>query len=298
MREDYRLLTPENVELQFDVAGLGSRTGAALIDHMIIGVAYFGLILAAAFTATFMQRILPLLFGSQQTIDRVTNLGTFVMIALAVFLGFVGWWGYFLLFELLWTGQSPGKRAMSIRVVRRDGQPLTFTTALVRNSLRWIDGPTPFPIGIFVMLVDQFSRRLGDLAGGTFVVHEPRSIRTRALDAVAIPYTFPEATVQALPNAGRITMEHYTLIRDYFGRAPGLGGEAALRLALRLAEAFGRQLEVDPSTAGNPQRFLALVARAFELRHQYTEASPSSMEREGEREGDGQSKPLPPGNLV
>ena len=274
MREDYRLLTPENVELQFDVAGLGSRLGAALIDYAIIGVTYIGLILAAAFVGSVMERVLPRMFATNQAIEIATRTGTYAMVAVAVFLAFLGWWGYFLLFELLWGGQSPGKRILSLRVTRRDGQPLTFTTTLVRNALRWIDQAAM--VGVFAMLVDGSSRRLGDMAAGTFVVHEPRALRTKALDAVAIPYSLPEASVQALPNAGRITIAQYTLIRDYFGRANGLRGDAADRLAARLAGALGKELEVEPSSVGSPERFLATVARAFELRHQYTETAPLS----------------------
>jgi uncharacterized RDD family membrane protein YckC len=271
LREDYRLLTPENVELQFDVAGLGSRLGAALIDYVIILVAYISLTMAAGFVGSLMQHLTESLVTSQ-AIERATRAGSFLLLAFGVVLGFLAWWGYFMLFELLWGGQSPGKRLLGLRVVRRDGQPLSFTTVLVRNVLRWIDQVAL--LGVFVMLIDTFSRRLGDLAAGTFVVHEARSIQTRALDAVEIPYLLPEASVQALPNAGRITMAHYTLIRDYFARAGALRGDAADRLAAKLAGALGREIDVEPATVGSPERFLATVARAFELRHQYTETAP------------------------
>jgi uncharacterized RDD family membrane protein YckC len=274
MREDYRLLTPENVELQFDVAGLGSRLAAALIDYTIIGIVYLGLIFAAAFVGSLMEHVLPRIVATDRAVQTATQAGMAVLLALAVFLGFLAWWGYFLLFELLWTGQSPGKRIMGVRVVRRDGQPLAFTTTLVRNSLRWVDALPFFPLGIFVMLVDSFSRRLGDMAAGTFVVHEPRAIRTKALEEVRIPYSLPDATVQAFPNAGRITMAQYTLIRDYFGRASGLRGDAADRLASHLAATLAKELEVDAPSIGSPERFLATAARAFEMRHQYTETAP------------------------
>src|SRR4051794_1654454 len=99
MREDYRLLTPENVELQFDVAGLGSRLAAALIDYIIILVAYIALTMAAGFVGSLMQHVTESLVTSQ-AIERATRAGSFLLLAFGVVLGFLAWWGYFMLFEL------------------------------------------------------------------------------------------------------------------------------------------------------------------------------------------------------
>src|SRR5581483_697877 len=101
MREDYRLLTPENVELQFDVAGLGSRLAAAVIDYAIIVATYLALILAAAFVSSLGQRFTATL-STRQTIETMARVGTFLLIAFAIILGFLAWWGYFLWFELAW----------------------------------------------------------------------------------------------------------------------------------------------------------------------------------------------------
>jgi hypothetical protein len=160
-----------------------------------------------------------------------------------------------------------------LRVVRRDGQPLDFTPALVRNTLRWID--QVLLIGVFVMLIDSQCRRLGDMAAGTLVVREPRALRHQAFEAVAMPQV-PDARVQELPNAGRITTAEYTVIRDYFARAGGLGIPEADRLARSLASELARKLEVDLGAVGDPERFLATVARAFEARHRYGETAPPS----------------------
>jgi uncharacterized RDD family membrane protein YckC len=263
MREDYRLLTPENVELRYDVAGLGSRLGAALIDYAIIFSGYLALLFGSAAITAFGERIFaPYPFRDTAYANA--------LIGAALVIAFFGWWGYFLLFELLWGGQSPGKRALGLRVVRRDGQPLGFTPALVRNTLRWIDQPGL--IGVFIMLVDSESRRLGDLAAGTLVVREPRALKQQALQAIPMPH-IPEARVQALPNAARITMAEYSVIREYFGRAPTLLEADADRLANRLASGLARSLEIEAELVGDSRTFLATVARAYEARHRFADTA-------------------------
>src|SRR4051794_6137239 len=114
MREDYRLLTPENVELSFDVAGLGSRLAAAIIDYLIIGCGYLAVILAAAFVSSLVQRIAARVSASRE-VPALADAAGYAMLAGGFFLAFVAWWGYFLLFEMLWGGQSPGKRMFGLR---------------------------------------------------------------------------------------------------------------------------------------------------------------------------------------
>jgi uncharacterized RDD family membrane protein YckC len=253
------------------VAGLGSRVAAALVDYTILVFGYLAVLFGAAFVSGVTQSFVRRYIGVE-ALEAAARVGGYAALAGGLFLVFVAWWGYFLLFEMMSGGQSPGKKVMGLRVVRRDGQPLSFTTSLVRNTLRWIDQPG---IGVFVMLVDSLSRRLGDMAAGTFVIREPRSRGASGLMAVELPEV-PEERVLALPNAGRITMGQYTLIRDYFARAPRLQGDAAANLAARLASHLARELEADPTTVAPPERFLATVARAFEERHRYAEGAPTA----------------------
>src|SRR5206468_1527189 len=152
--DDYTLLTPENVELRFDVAGLGSRVAAALIDYIIL---YVG-ILALAFGGTFLVAFVLALFHDLDHIDAAATpaLG-YIVLALVVVLIFLATSGYFILFELLSNGQSIGKRRLGLRVVREGGQPVNLTASLVRNLMRAVD--LFLFIGVFVMLIDSRSRR-------------------------------------------------------------------------------------------------------------------------------------------
>jgi uncharacterized RDD family membrane protein YckC len=268
VHDDYTLLTPENVELRYEIAGIGSRVLAASIDYTIVVLADVVLSFASAFGGSFLARVVRQLFPDAR---GAPDLVTSVVGALLILAIFLGWWGYFILFELVWNGQSPGKRMLGLRVVRTGGQPINVISSLVRNLLRLVD--LFLLIGVLVMLVNRSSRRLGDLAAGTLVVRDPRALRA-AFARVEVP-TVDEDRIVALPNADRLTPEHYALIREFFSRRQRLAWDRADALegvALRLATDLARLLEVPPSQIGDPVIFLATAARAYERRHPYYEA--------------------------
>lgn len=267
MRDDYTLLTPENVELRYEVAGVGSRLYAAMLDYAILSFGYLALLFGGAFAVAALRDLWRSSGIDQRLVSDFMPYGT---LALVVLLAFFGWWGYFVLFEALWNGQSPGKRMLGLRVVRAVGQPIGVGPSLVRNVLRAVD--LFLFIGVLVMLLDRSSRRLGDLAAGSLVVREPGGFGRGALVSVDIP-DVPAAQVEALPNAARLTMAHYTLVRDYFARRHKLRPAQDAALAARLVADLAGLLEVDPSHIGDPATFLATTARSFEARHRYDEGS-------------------------
>src|SRR5215470_20297046 len=112
--------TPERVELRFILASVGNRFLAAAIDHII----QILLIIVAA-----------LIFFWAAGWSRVSSLGVWAA-ALMILVFFAIYWGYFVLFETAWSGQTPGKRIMKLRVIREDGRPVRFIEVFVRNLLR------------------------------------------------------------------------------------------------------------------------------------------------------------------
>lgn len=152
--------TPENVTFDYDIAGIGSRFLAALIDTAII---------------VLLQIIL---FGSVLLFASITSESaseTLIgwLLAIAGIVSFLFFWGYYIFFEILWNGQTPGKRQVGLRVIRVDGTPITPTEAIIRNLVRLIDLlPTAYGIGVVTMFISPNSRRVGDLAAGTLVVHD------------------------------------------------------------------------------------------------------------------------------
>jgi uncharacterized RDD family membrane protein YckC len=265
MQDDYTLLTPENVELRYPIAGVGSRLVAASIDYTILVVGEIVISFAVVFFAALLARLFPL--PSPDSPAGATA-ASFASIGFAVILIFLAWWGYFVLFELIWNGQTPGKRMLGIRVVRADGQSLSAGTSLVRNALRAID--VFLLIGVLVMLLDGASRRLGDFAAGSLVVREPRRAGADELERVHIPPA-PADRVDVFPNPGGLTMQHYILVRDYFSRRDRMPDARADALAADLARRLARALDVPLGEVGDANDFLATAARAFELRHQRRE---------------------------
>src|SRR5688500_3878544 len=82
--------------------------------------------------------------------------------------------GYFSFFEWLWSGQTPGKRWLKLRVIREDGRPVTGFEAFLRNTLRLFDMmQAPFySIGLISVFTSARDQRVGDMVAGTVVVRE------------------------------------------------------------------------------------------------------------------------------
>jgi uncharacterized RDD family membrane protein YckC len=164
--------TPENVMFGFDVAGIGSRFLAAVIDTLIIlflQIIVFFLILGMLSAGNLLE-------SSEQAV--------FWVIGAAGLVGFLFLWGYYIFFELAWNGQTPGKRVAGLRVLKTDGTPIGAIEVIVRNLLRVLDFlPGYYGLGVVVMFIQKDSRRLGDLAAGTLVVREDH--KTITLESLA-----------------------------------------------------------------------------------------------------------------
>lgn len=157
--------TPENVTFDYDVAGIGSRFLSALVDTLLMLLLQF-IIFGTLYLIVFQQRDL----FSESTPAWVT--------AILSLIAFVFFWGYYIFFEMIWNGQTPGKRMVGLRVIRVDGMPVTAVEVVIRNLVRLIDFlPSAYGVGVITMFVNEKSRRLGDLAAGTVVVHD-RSVKT------------------------------------------------------------------------------------------------------------------------
>jgi uncharacterized RDD family membrane protein YckC len=226
---DYTVLTPERVSLQYDIAGVGSRCAAALVDTIIqfisLSVVLIGL--AAALAATQG----PGDFGTRGS--GALLIGLF---ALAIFLVTSG---YFMLFEIVWSGQTPGKRLVGLRVMRENGYPIRPIDAVIRNLVRIVDWlPGVYGVGVLTMLLNKRSKRLGDFASGTIVVRE----------GARAPGALPASPVDGMPRYS-LSNSDATLVRDFLLRRTGMHprarAEFAQRLATSLAQRYGLPLEAD-----------------------------------------------------
>jgi uncharacterized RDD family membrane protein YckC len=228
----YRVETPEQIELAYDVAGLGSRFLAALVDTTI-QVVLFGLIW---FVGAFGAGVLIELFGDGSD----AAVGSAV-VAGAVLGTFATLWGYHVFFEMVWHGQTPGKRWLGLRVIKEGGYPLGFVDSVIRNVVRLVDFmPFSYLIGAVVMFVDRRSRRLGDLAAGTLVVKERRELRLEGVTAGL--FDPAEGAAPAAPELARLTPAERSLLREYTRRRGTLADAARVALAARLAPAVAARI--------------------------------------------------------
>ena len=162
--------TPEHVELQFALASLGNRFLACAIDHAIQVVAIILTLIVATSVSTEIDRF------TTTTIDKITS-GNLWVTALTSLVTFVIIFGYFAFFEAVWSGQTPGKRWLRLRVIKEDGRPINAFEALARNLLRSADSLPPplYSIGILFVFASSRGKRLGDFDAGTVVVKERNS---------------------------------------------------------------------------------------------------------------------------
>ncbi len=270
--DHYLVDTPERVDLEYDLSSLGSRLLAAIVDTALLAVLY---ILVAILGSMGLSEVARIVSGAIEWLGLKLEQTTFVYAGLAVvaLLTFSIFWGYYLFFELVWNGQSPGKRWVGLRVIKEGGYPLGFTESAVRNLVRLVDFlPLFYGIGAVAIFIDRRSRRLGDLAAGTLVVKERRELSLKTLGFVAVPERdsatagAPELDVgeEALPSLYRLTPNDQTVLREYLLRRASLTAAAEARLASQLAVAFARKLEYDLS-GEPPERFLRRLARQLGL---------------------------------
>ena len=162
--------TPERVPLAFALASIGNRFLAVAIDHFI---QYF-VIFVVAWAFLSLSGI-----GSLETIENSEFFQEMPKwtIALMIVVLFLIFAGYFVFFEWLWNGQTPGKRLLKLRVIREDGRPVTFWEALARNLLRIFDAVPGFvlpvySVGLITIFLSNRDQRVGDMFAGTVVVRE------------------------------------------------------------------------------------------------------------------------------
>jgi uncharacterized RDD family membrane protein YckC len=254
--------TPEQVDLRFSVAGIGSRLVAALLDGLLILAFFFaeGLILVAVAAATAATRYAG---RGESWIEHWAT-------AILVFLNFLVVWGYFAIFEAVWRGQTPGKRVMKLRVLKDSGRQITFFEALARNLMRFVDYmPGFYLVGVITMLCNKRNKRLGDLVVGTIVIHErladqPLMVQQNSLVAAQAPawQAQPVPAVFPADAIARLGQQDLVVIDAFFARALDLSLETRAAMAQRITRQMAERMDV-PVPEGNPERALESILYAI-----------------------------------
>ena len=173
--------TPERVPLHFGLASIGNRFLACAIDHAIQALALAIIFIACIILASF------------SFVEQAVSGAPKWVIAVMIIMLFLVFAGYFAFFEWIWSGQTPGKRWLKLRVIREDGRPITFWEASVRNLLRSFDiFPAPFySVGLISVFASTRDQRLGDMVAGTVVVREREAEAPAFAQVFATPVSDP-----------------------------------------------------------------------------------------------------------
>ena len=218
-RQHLELETPEHVMLDYEIAGVGSRFLAALIDWALV----FLLVMVTAIAlATFSAGFA----GLRRWILPLSIVVLFCVV-----------WGYFSLFEGLRQGQTPGKRWLGIRVIRDTGHGATFAEAAARNLLLLID--VTGAIGLIMIAVHPKAKRLGDLVAGTVVVRD----RPALVEAAPAP----ARSGMASAGAPQLADDEFQLLRGFAAREASLPPAVRDRFAATLAARFSARYPDRPA---------------------------------------------------
>lgn len=245
------LQTPESVELEFTLAGIGNRALALLMDYIALG---FTLIVFWVAWGIFTVII-------TDTFRNVKNVGLWLF-AIAFFLNFCIYMGYFVFFEVLWQGQTPGKRYTKIRVIRDDGRRIGIQQATLRSLLRPIDDI--MFIGAFLIMLGRKEKRLGDMAAGTVVVQEEYLVATTNFPisekAKELATELPQ-----IANLSLLLPDDFATIREYLQRRKDMATTAKNELSLHLARQIRNIIDLKDLPEGlTPDIFLEAVYIAYQ----------------------------------
>ena len=212
------IVTPEGIELSLQLAGLGSRFMAACVD----------LALQAALIAAVGVISLAAVGGDLG--DGLFAIGSFFAFYL-----------YNVLFEVYRGGQTPGKKAVHLRVVREQGAPVDLRSSAVRNVIRVFEGPILLYVpAMIAIVVTARNQRLGDLAAGTLVIRLPEvpdkwAPYTAGTNGAAHTRAMRPADVEGW-DVSALKPDEIAAVRLFLGRRAAIQRDARRTLAHRLAE--------------------------------------------------------------
>ena len=237
------IATPEGVDLEIVLAGLGSRFAATLLDLVI----QFGAIIALA---------MALGLGGD---NGYVIAAYFVLVFLVLF-------AYDIVFETWNQGRTIGKLAAGIRVVRTSGQPVNFLTSAVRNLIRIVDFlPAFYTIGMITVVLTPKNQRLGDLAASTYVVRERRAHAPLPAQGWTPPAT-AEAPFMAW-DVSAVDADEVATVRRFLERRHTLDSGARAQLGWDLATRLRAKVAgVTDHNAPTPESFLEGLAAAKSAR--------------------------------
>jgi uncharacterized RDD family membrane protein YckC len=259
--DQLNIATPELVDIEMPLAGIGSRFIALLIDSLIW---FAGFLVVVVLLAIFLPGI-----------AAFSKISAEWAIAIFLFFIFLLNWGYFTLFEAYWNGRTPGKRVARIRVIQRSGRAIGLFESMARNLVRYID-MQPFAlyvVGVISIFASRRHQRLGDLAAGTLVVRDrvqeaplwgdsgARSLTAQIFTPGAPAPEPHNAYSLSATGIAKLTSTDLEVLEGFFSRRLDLSLPTRHALAERIAAAIQAKSGLEPPAGASVETFLEATAR-------------------------------------
>jgi uncharacterized RDD family membrane protein YckC len=264
--------TPEHVELQFALATIGNRFLACAVDHVIQVISLVIIYVVARYLSPGLRAAEIAVLGVEREVSLWVVAGT--MIA-----GFLIFFGYFIFFETVWSGQTPGKRWLKLRVIQEDGRPINFFAALARNLIRFADMIVPpfYSVGIVSVFASARSKRLGDYVANTVVVKE-RAAEAPKFDEVFESEEIDTAMRRIAPHVDfqgdvrAVTSSEILAVEGFLRRRYNIPENPRMWLAWRVAMPLLEKIRpyYDPTTF-NYEGFLEELLARYRAQVRYRE---------------------------
>ena len=266
--------TPERVQLEFALASIGNRFLAVAIDHFI---QYLSIFLIAWFFLSIAGYTSSDIADTSGSLLSEMPKWTIAILIIILFLIFAG---YFIVFEWLWNGQTPGKRLLKLRVIRDDGRPLTLWEAIARNLLRICDAAPGFivpvySVGLIVIFLSGRDQRVGDIFAGTVVIRErtdeaPSFAETFSNRITDAAFTRVKEPTGVKVNVSLLTDAEVEVVESFLRRRWDLTERQRLWMAWRIALPIMYKLKPAYSMEGfTYEGFLEDILHGFHAKQRF-----------------------------
>lgn len=250
-----KIQTPESVDLEFTLAGIGNRVSALIFDYLVLGLIQLGLVLVWVIGALFLADVINNLLGTSERVQQW-------LIAILLLVTFAVYVGYFVWFEVFWQGQTPGKRRVQIRVIRDDGRPCGLQQSTLRALLRPVDDL--LFIGAFLIALTSREKRLGDWVAGTLVIQEDRGI-TDANFTISESAKLLKNQLIERANLSALLPDDFAIVREYLQRRTQITIEARAKIGRQLASQVKQVIIREPlAQKVSAEEFLEAVYLAYQ----------------------------------
>lgn len=234
--------TSQNVNINFNIAGVGERMLAFIID-LLIRIAYVVIILYLFFNILDLGYLLDGLDGwSIQAVYLVLTFPVYI---------------YPLVLESLMEGQTPGKKLMKIKVVKIDGYQASFADYMIRWVFRIVDVSFAGVVGLISMIVSKNNQRLGDIASGTAVI----SLKNNINISHTILENIHENYVPSFPQVIALSDNDMRIIKDNYTKALKVDDRQIInKLSEKIKSIL--KLEIDP-TKMTERQFINVIIKDY-----------------------------------